>query len=111
VITVWKFKIPIEAMFTLEMPKEAEILHAEAFSDRDIFMWARVDDEAPLEHRSFSLIGTGKPVPTGPHIASFSLHAGDIILHLFERTTKRSLEERLVRLERQVSALLSVADV
>lgn len=84
---IWKIPIPIEDVFTLDMPVGAEILSAQT-QDNSIQLWAMVDPAASGEPRTFRLAGTGHPL--GDHhlefIGTVQLHGGRIVFHLFEIT-------------------------
>lgn len=56
-MTIWKYEIPLKDSFKLELPKDAVILHGEAF-----FIWALVDTEAEKEIRRFRIYGTGQEI-------------------------------------------------
>lgn len=89
--TIWKWPLPYDVDFTLDMPKGAQILTAEtqyAGSPRleAMTMWALVDPEAPTEPRRFRLGGTGGPLPDDPgqHVGTCQLNGGDLVFHVFE---------------------------
>lgn len=81
---VWKFPIPMQDHFALEMPREARILSC-ATQDGAPFLWAVVDPEKPRRAHRFDLVGTGQPVPhaDAPYVGSFQLFGGNLVFHLF----------------------------
>lgn len=86
--TVWKFPIEPADHFTLEMPADAEILDIQV-QHREVQLWALVNPKAKLERRVFRLAGTGHPIEEGDelrYVASFQLHNGDLVFHVFEVT-------------------------
>jgi hypothetical protein len=83
---IWKYEIPDENPFEIEMPKGALILKA-ALQRNRLTMWAAVDAVAEKEKRSFFLVGTGAPVnKAGRYIDPFLIADDSIVLHLFEAT-------------------------
>lgn len=78
---------------TIEMPENAEILHL-AVQDGCVYMWARVDSDAPKEKRVFRWAGTGHDLGSlndegnkgGKYIGTIMLHHGTLVFHLFEVT-------------------------
>ncbi len=90
---VWKFQIPIEDSFSLEMPIDAELLHV-AIQDRQPCLWALVEPQCATETRHFELRGTGHELDTDRadthcvHVGSFMMSGGAIVFHLFERVSK-----------------------
>jgi hypothetical protein len=81
---VWKFEIPIQDRFELQMPAGAEIVHVEVQAG-NACLWALVEPERGAELRVFYLRGTGRRVEPGlRHLGSFLLHRGEFVGHLFE---------------------------
>ena len=81
---VWKFVIPVEDEFTIQMPRAAELLFVAAQGDEPC-LWARVVPERDRETRQFRLRGTGHPVDMDcEHVGSFMLRGGALVFHLFE---------------------------
>jgi len=84
--TIWKFKIELEDTFSIEMPKDAEILTIQE-QESLIQMWALLNPNAEKEIRNFEIFGTGHPVGEGvrKYIGTFQLREGRLVFHLFER--------------------------
>jgi hypothetical protein len=83
---VWKFPIPIEGEFALEMPRDAELLFVAAQNEQGC-LWARVitDDRVSIVERRFYLRGTGAEVDMDcKYVGSFMLRGGALVFHLFE---------------------------
>lgn len=89
--TVYKYAIPIDDHFTINLPQGAQLLSVQAQHDTPC-IWALVDPSAPIEARSFRLAGTGHPIHdnelegTFKHVGSFQMRGGTLVFHLFEVT-------------------------
>jgi hypothetical protein len=60
---VYKYEIPANKQFILEMPKGAKIITAEARGS-GMFLWAMVDRDLPHEEaRRFLPVVVGQPIP------------------------------------------------
>ena len=83
--SVWKFPIQRADAYTIDMTKDAEILHV-GVQKNEPFMWARVDPDAPKERRGFRVAGTGHALYGAPekHYGSFMLNDGALVFHVFE---------------------------
>jgi hypothetical protein len=89
---VWKYKIPDEDEFTINMPEGAQVLTVQVQpSVRSVVIWALVNPEHRTCQRSFRLAGTGEPIDWRPEalrfIGSVQLHRGLRVLHVFEILT------------------------
>lgn len=86
---IWKFQIPIEDLFSLEMPKGAEILSAQNQYEGGV-MWAICDEQAEKVQRTFRIYGTGHSINPDGHtyIGTFQVEYGRLVWHLFEITKK-----------------------
>lgn len=86
--TVYKYPVPVEDEFTLEMPCGSHILCVQTQRD-EAQIWAIVEPAAEPEERRFALRGTGHPVDDGlagsNYIGTFQLDGGTLVFHLFER--------------------------
>lgn len=60
---VWKFRIPI--LGAVQMPVGAQVLDVAFLNIKELYLWALVDPEAPVEKREFLPRPTGTPVPEG----------------------------------------------
>jgi hypothetical protein len=83
--TIWKFPLRITDVQTIALPMGAQILTAQAQGD-ELQLWAIVDPHELGERRTFRLETTGIPIAIGParYIATFQLHGGLFVGHLFE---------------------------
>jgi hypothetical protein len=88
---IWKYEIPSGGAFALSMPEGAEVLCAQVHGGCPC-IWARVDPDAQLVQRRFSLFGTGQPMADEPYryVGTFQVMAGALVFHLFERLTDTS---------------------
>lgn len=88
-ITIYKYPIPIEDYFTLELPKDAKILTVQ-IQRKMPQLWAAVDSEAEKETRHFRLSETGHPLggsdflKMSNYIGTFQIENGTLVFHLFE---------------------------
>lgn len=60
--SIYKYQIPIQEDFTMELPKDAEIIRV-ACENGMFWMWALVDKNAPVEERFFKGFKTGSEIP------------------------------------------------
>jgi hypothetical protein len=84
---IYKYSVELTDIFTLDMPKGAQILSVqEQYGEPQI--WAIVDPKADKETRRFRLIGTGHPIEENTSMMSFlgtfQLDNGEFVGHLFE---------------------------
>ena len=83
--TIWKFNVPVEDEFVIEMPIRAEFLSVQTqFGVPQ--MWFIVEPEKSKEPRRFRVVGTGHPMPEGSlkYLGTFQVHEGSLVFHLFE---------------------------
>ena len=83
--TVYKYTIPIEDQFELELPIAAQVFTVQTQNGHP-HIWALVDPDAPKEPRLFRLAGTGHPMHNRnlTYIGSFQMKEGALVFHLFE---------------------------
>jgi hypothetical protein len=87
-LTIFKYPIPVEDHFTLELPKDAKILTVQTQRGTPQ-LWAMVDSETEKEVRYFRLSGTGHPLGEDylriiNYIGTFQIENGALVFHLFE---------------------------
>jgi hypothetical protein len=87
--TIWKFKLPIEDDFTLQLPKGYKILTVQMQNEAPC-LWVLVSlEEKEMETATFRVAGTGHPIdmenyPLGiEYINSFQMENGKLMFHLF----------------------------
>ena len=84
-LTVYKYPIPIEDEFNLELPIGAKILKIELQGNHPN-IWALVNSENENQKRSFRFAGTGHSLPEKElnYIGSVHMNSGQLVFHLFE---------------------------
>ena len=86
--TIWKYEIPTETNFEIEMPRVSKVLKCE--NQRNLpYMWVLVDTESTLIKRKFLFVGTGHKLDIGGlgdvrHVSTFQVDGGNYIFHIFE---------------------------
>lgn len=89
-LTIWKYKIPIEDQFVVSMPQGAQILTVQVQYEQPA-IWVLVDPKQTEQARSFRMSGTGHPMSdaeTTNYIGTFQIRGGDLVFHLFEINQK-----------------------
>ncbi|MBD3282443.1 MAG: hypothetical protein GF387_02430 [Candidatus Portnoybacteria bacterium] len=85
--SVYKYTIPVEDYFSLDLPKGAKVLTVQEQHDEPQ-LWALVEKGVSTEKRNFRLAGTGHPIEEKPetlnYIGTFQLAGGSFIGHVFE---------------------------
>lgn len=86
--SVWKFPIPIQDEFTIEMPAGSQLLHFRTQHDRPA-LWALVNPDKILVAHQFRLAGTGHQIDIPPdealsYVGTCFLDKGALVFHLFE---------------------------
>jgi len=87
-LSIFKYPVLIQDHFTLELPKDAEILTVQTQRGTPQ-LWAMVDSETEKEKRYFRLTGTGHPLGDDylriiNYIGTFQMGNGTLVFHLFE---------------------------
>lgn len=94
-ITIHKYPVQIQNLFTIQMPAGAEVVHV-ALQRDEPFMWVKIDTSQPLKLYEFGVFGTGEdmtdtgndyphnnPVAHAPHLGTFLMSGGALVFHLF----------------------------
>ncbi len=85
--TIWKYELQIIDRQILKIPFEAEILTVQVQYDTPV-LWALVETDNQLDEKIIEIIGTGnliyQPEIGRVYIATFQLHKGGFIGHVFE---------------------------
>ena len=83
--TIWKYDVPIEDYFEINMPKDAQILTIQT-QNGEPKLWALVNPDNATEKRIFRHSGTGHPITDNnmDYIGTYQLHGGELIFHVFE---------------------------
>jgi len=86
-LTVYKYTVPVDDYFSLDLPRGAKILAVQE-QHGEPQVWALVNPGNPTETRKFRLAGTGHPIKEDEgllnYIGTFQLAGGSFIGHLFE---------------------------
>lgn len=84
---VYKYPIPTETDFVIEMPSGSSLLSVQLQHEHPQ-LWALVDPSAPLVQRRLALYGTGHDIPsttkTGMFVGTFQVRCGLLVFHLFD---------------------------
>ena len=86
--TIWKFEVPEQDKFTLELPAGAEFLSVQRQFD-GTQAWFLLDPEASKATRRFLVVGTGHTITIPEtkkldYLGTFQLYDGRLVFHLFE---------------------------
>ena len=85
---IFKYPIPIEDYFELELPTGSKILTVQTQYNQPCIWCLVYPDIVPIEKRKFRLVGTGHLMEEGLvsliYIGTFQLNDGILIFHLFE---------------------------
>ena len=85
---IYKFPVPLEDIFTIDMPIDSKIL---SFQEQkgNLVLWTAFWPNSSREQRKFTLVGTGHDIDMDlvkQYIGTAQLFKGDYIWHLFELT-------------------------
>ena len=78
---IWKYSFEITDYFELPLPFGAKVLLVEMQGEQPC-IWAMVEASNTPEARTFSVVGTGHPLPNGEYIGTFQ--QPPFVWHLFE---------------------------
>lgn len=83
---IWKYSLGMTDKQTIEMPAGAEILCVQEQLKRPC-VWAAVESTAPMESRTFFIVGTGHELPdfNAKYIGTWQEQNGYLVWHLFEK--------------------------
>lgn len=96
--TIYKYSIPVQEKYNIELPKNALIIRIEDV-DGLFFLWAIVDTEAENEVRYLEFYKTGQPIETP---LDYLIYIGtcklfimqELCLYVFENIKSRSYDIR-----------------
>jgi hypothetical protein len=82
---IWKTTLNVTDVQAVEFPEGAKLLTVQMQHERPQ-LWALVDENAPIRARQVAIYGTGNPIPNEPgeYIATFQMHGGSLVFHVFE---------------------------
>ena len=85
-ITIYKYRVQLEEIFTVALPAGAEFLSVQV-QNGNPEMWFRVDTSRDELPQLFGICGTGAELPaklrSAPFKGTFQLNGGDYVFHLF----------------------------
>lgn len=83
---IWKQEIPIEGSFSLQLPRDAQILCVQTQEGKPC-IWFSFEKPEPREPRAFVLGTTGPEIDFDKrvysYVGTFQLNGGKFIGHLF----------------------------
>jgi hypothetical protein len=90
---IWKFNLPIDDTSVAVMPEHAIPL-AVAEQHGALYLWAEVDESAPIAQREFHIRGTGHPLRgnEGKYIGTVVM-TGGLVWHVFNDGIKARKRE------------------
>jgi len=90
---IYKYSLPVQEKFTIELPTGADIIRVDDV-DGKFWLWAIVDNEAPLTPRHVECYKTGQPIETPladlKYLGSCKLFImQELCLYMFENVNVR----------------------
>jgi len=84
-MVIWKWPLAVVNEQSCLLPFGAEVLDVQMQGD-ECNMWVMVDPDAPKKLRHFAIYGTGHEMRDNPgkYIATFQMHKGSLVFHVFE---------------------------
>jgi len=79
---IFKYQIPIQENFSLNIPKYSSILSFQLQNDIPC-IWVVVHENQPLEKHNFSIYGTGYEVNSSPMGYQGTIQLNGFVWHLF----------------------------
>ena len=82
--TIWKYTLE-DPNQKIDMPKDAKILTVQEQHGLPC-IWAEVDKDAPLEERTFVVVGTGHDIDfsNGEYIGTYLICNDNLVWHVYE---------------------------
>ena len=83
---IFRFSLPRHELATIEMPRNALVLHVDVDTSGYPNLWALVDDKQPIELRKFYVAWTGEELPAGlgEYFGTIITQNLGLVLHVFE---------------------------
>ena len=85
-ITIYKYRVQLEEVFTVALPEGAEFLSVQV-QHGNTEMWFRVDTSRAERAQLFGICGTGAElhpkIQSAPFKGTFQLQGGNFVFHLF----------------------------
>ena len=93
--TVYKYPLKLQDYQVLSLPQGAVILHVDYQGMEDLFLWALVDTNAPLEPRGIRIAGTGHDLNISGWYKYINTVFSDwgLVWHIFEVMVNGKAEE------------------
>jgi hypothetical protein len=84
---IWKFPLQVTDRQTLLMDEHALLLDVQVQHGTPC-LWAMCDENKGATPRRLAIYGTGTPIPDSPgiYIATFQMHGGSLVFHVFDIT-------------------------
>ncbi|WP_454735449.1 DUF7352 domain-containing protein [Cupriavidus necator] len=84
---IWKWPLQVADQQTIRMPHGAQILDVQ-MQGEGLQLWALVEEGQSQVEREIAIYGTGNPMPKvpGKYIATFQMHGGALVFHVFDTT-------------------------
>lgn len=100
-LTVYKYSLPSDDYFQIELPGDAKILTMQT-QHGNPQIWALLDPSKPPQSRYFRLAGTGHPISEVQedlkYIDTCQVLNGKLIFHLFEITKLRLPQKKILQI-------------
>jgi hypothetical protein len=82
---IWKAVLEVTDRQVVSVPVGAKFLSSQ-IQGNALCLWFLCDEKRQLEPRVIAIYGTGNPIPDEPgdYIATFQMHGGDLVFHVFE---------------------------
>lgn len=82
---IFKYEIPIEEKFYLELPSHSKILSFQIQNEKP-YIWVLLDENKILKHRYFNIVGTGNDFEFYPNTMIYigTIQIEPMVWHLFE---------------------------
>lgn len=84
--TVHKYSLEMSDHVSIKMPRGSQLLHV-GIQGGGLYLWARVDTDAPRVRRDLRVAGTGHSLGDAydrPHIGTVITASGALVLHVFD---------------------------
>jgi len=83
--TIFKYEIPHEDLFSLEIPGFIKVLYVDTQKETPC-VWVECDEFEPVKSKGFMLKGTGHQIHEGyQHVGSYQLFDETFVGHLFTK--------------------------
>ncbi len=78
---IYKYKIPVGGK--VKMPVHAKVLHV-GVQDREICLWAQVDQGSPEVDYCFKIFATGQDITSTDLLYTGTVRDGDFVWHIYQ---------------------------